>query len=655
MTKTLTVAARELRERWLVFPASFVLGFVPFALQALGIGRDDSTVVGLMTAVLLGAGASLVTGFAMFARDASSQRLGFLFAQPIGWPTVWLGKWLGALVAGGAAGLLAALPWMAAYPGPQGRSWFASWDVQSVTFAGALLVIAIGLANLAATAFHSRSAWVILDLAAIIVIVWGARRYLFFLLCGASAWRETLLLTLPALLLLAASAVQLAVGRTDLRRAHRALSLTFWAGMLALLLGAAGYAQWIFAAAPNQALATVVQGTAAGGRWVEVAGASGRSKCFSQSYLFDLEAGAYLPLRRAPALIDSTSTWLPRSALLSFAERAPVAARWVTAADERSAAVERFDLSVSPPRVSRVNLEGTAAPQGDEQLHLSPSGGSAVYVSRTAVSLFDLQSGRSLASTPRPPGFRALHTRFQGETSARVWLGSEAARATLRVLDVRPGAVGSSELALPATPLVLGLNTPGRHLGWFLPTAGGDRIVFFLEGGHRIGDGVELRDGRTGALVATLVEKAAANSGGLGLLADGRIAVAAARQGRTLVFLFDREGRPLREVDIGQAGSVDQLFWEVSPGQLAVGFTRVPGANETVVVDANAGQVVTRIEGLRPAGRGGSDSIGPEPRAGAPLLLRGPDSQVIRLDPASGERRVIAGPGAPKGERISAQ
>ncbi|HSD27793.1 MAG TPA: hypothetical protein VLL75_10860, partial [Vicinamibacteria bacterium] len=128
MSKLLALAARELRERWLLFPAALASGFFPLALPAFGVPRDAAPVVGLFGAVLLGAAAGMIIGSSMLARDAANGRLAFLFARPVSWPAIWGGKWLASLVLVVATGLLAAIPWMAAFPlaslgGHHGNSW----------------------------------------------------------------------------------------------------------------------------------------------------------------------------------------------------------------------------------------------------------------------------------------------------------------------------------------------------------------------------------------------------------------------------------------------------------------------------------------------------------------------------------------------------
>ena len=128
MSRLLAVAARELRERWLLFPGAFVAGFFPLVLPAFGVSRGLIPTVGVTGAVFLGAAAAVVIGSSMLARDATNGRLGFLFSRPLPWGTIWGGKWLAAIALAAASAFLCAIPSMAAYPlsslgGHHGDSW----------------------------------------------------------------------------------------------------------------------------------------------------------------------------------------------------------------------------------------------------------------------------------------------------------------------------------------------------------------------------------------------------------------------------------------------------------------------------------------------------------------------------------------------------
>ena len=110
MNQTLAVAARELRERWLLFPAGLVVGLLPLLLPAFGLNAARIPKIGMLLAVLFGVTAAAIVGGSMLARDTTDGRMAFLFSRPVPWLTIWGGKWLAAvtLVFGGAA--LAALP-----------------------------------------------------------------------------------------------------------------------------------------------------------------------------------------------------------------------------------------------------------------------------------------------------------------------------------------------------------------------------------------------------------------------------------------------------------------------------------------------------------------------------------------------------------------
>ena len=152
---------------------------------------------------------------------------------------------------------------MAAYPlaslgGHHGDSWLrAMLDGPGAALASSsLIVLVVGLANFGATAFRSRSPWLALDLVLLLAAIWATRRYVaplwLYGILGRDDWTLTLALLPLALGLLVGSVAQVAVGRTDLRRAHRALSLAFWAVVGLTLAVAAGYWHWVRSAGPGR-------------------------------------------------------------------------------------------------------------------------------------------------------------------------------------------------------------------------------------------------------------------------------------------------------------------------------------------------------------------------------------------------------------------
>lgn len=661
MRKLLAVAARELAERWLLFPAGLVAGFFPLVLPAFGIKRGDAAFVGLFGAACLGAAAAVVIGSSMLARDAANGRLGFLFSRPVSWPAIWGGKWLAALVLATASGLLAAIPWMAAFPlaslgGHHGDSWLrAMRDGPGSAFFFTLIVLAVGLANFNATAFRSRSPWLVLDLLLLLAGFWAVRRYVaplwLYGVLGQADWTGALALVPLALGLLAGSAGQVAVGRTDLRRAHRALSLGFWAVVAVTLATAAGYWHWVRSAGPAAVTVHAVTRDPAG-RWTYVEGTASHSGWYPHGYLIDTTSGRYLA-RPGP---DAERERFGIGMLFSADGR--FAALPHTDRDERGAALRLFDLTGDTPRLTEVALESSPPPTWRTVFALSPSAASAFVAHEAGASLFALPSGRRVATTTIAPGWRPSVVRFLGEGAARAWLvpwsestGATRGRAEMHVVDLATDGTRKALTFPIADPL-----PPGGWRGAVVPDAGGERIV-------TVDAGLHLRDGTTGELVATLVEGAGSLSvlflaDGRIVVGDGRISANEAGLPRALMRFFDRSGARLGETRLDLQPSGLSVGPEVAPGRVAVSSFRAPFLSEdTVIVDVGEGRVVERLPGLRPAI--GFWDVSSEVPAGAGVtsvhFFRDLEGRVLRLDFATGERRVVAGPGAPRGERLRAR
>jgi hypothetical protein len=182
--------------------------------------------------------------------------------------------------------------------------------------------------------------------------------------------------------------------------------------------------------------------------------------------------------------------------------------------------------------------------------------------------------------------------------------------------------------------------------------------------------GLRLRDGETGALLATLVgdlsgSRAVYSAGPspVGMfLADGRIVVAEPVEVHTVLHVFDAQGEPLDEITLDHIPAGLAVGPEVAPGRVAIRFgyaltgPETRSSAETVVVDLDTRRVVETLPGRQPLG--GFFWLGTPahaPGAAAPTLhlLVTPEASVVRRDFASGDERVVAGPGARPGERIT--
>ncbi len=651
MSKLLAVAARELRERWLLFPAALAVGFFPLILPAFGLERDVMPVVGVVSAVLLGAAAGVITGASMLARDAANGRLGFLFSRPVSWPAIWGGKWLAALALVIVSGFLAAIPWMVAFPlasvgGHHGDSWLrAMLDGEGAALFLAAIVLAVGIANFGATLFRSRSPWLAADLVLLLAAFWATRRYvaplwLFGVLRVQSGWEVVLPLAPLVIGFLAGSMAQVAVGRTDVRRAHGALSLAFWAVIGLTLVSAAAYWGWIRSAGPADVTVHAVT-PGPGGRWIYVEGSAERSGYYPHGFLIDTTSGRYARLP-GPSLDRSRYGM----GLQFSADGRSAAVLW---SGGQEAELSLFDVAGGTPRVTEVGLESSPPPTWSTAFALSPSASHVFVVHESGASLFALPSGKRVATTTIPPGWRPALVRFLAEGEVRAWLLPSA--------DV-PHARGRAEMR------VVDLATDGRSRAATFPLAaalepfGAWRTVVADAAGRRLltpDGGVRLRDGATGELVATLVE----GDGRLPafFLADGRIVVggaAGANAAKARLLVFDRSGARLNEVPLELWPWGLSVGPEVAPGCVAVSPFRSPYLSEdTLVVDVGDGRVVERLSGLRPAIGFWMPSAPVQANATSVHFFRDVEGRVVRVDFATGERKVVAGRGAPAGERLS--
>jgi len=254
MRKVAVVAWREIVEHrafvWAALAALAVTLFVPL-LQGLfgwspGEVREVLTwVMALgftwLSAILLGA--STVSG------TVAAGRFGFFMARPLSGAAIWFGKLIGVLAVLLVCELIVVLP-VALLTDPAGilgslgmMPWF--W----VGFLVGIPLLLVLLSHAIDTVWRARSAWIVLDLAALLLVSsigWMAIRPLIV----AGAWWAAAVVGLAlvsavAIVILGAGAVQASAGRCDTRRHHRSLSMVAWPGLFVLVCGISGYAFWL--------------------------------------------------------------------------------------------------------------------------------------------------------------------------------------------------------------------------------------------------------------------------------------------------------------------------------------------------------------------------------------------------------------------------
>jgi len=631
------VARREVTERRSVFAAAAALSLLPILAPLFPLWRrfgaaEARLYAAAFFAVAFAAAISLLLGATVIGRDLSERRLGFYFARPIGSGAIWAGKlagvWLqvvlSAIIILLPAGLLDFSAWWS-----ETRSGGLVGDV-AIAFAWAVVVF-LALGNVASLAFRSRSVWVAGDLACL--ALWA--------LAMASAAMPLLLAHAPVLTLrvalgalaagsvalLAAGGAQVAVGRVDAARGGRARFAVLWVLLFALAGLTFVSVRWLLSPAPQDLKEIRIEAAAPRGSWIAIEGYARGRVDLRTSLFYDVASGRFVQLRtgREGAIAFSgdgtAAAWTERAHL---DERAPHDI-WIGRFAGGEARRLRTPMTTTAPNIA-----------------MSPSGSRLAVIEENAISVFEVPSGRLLASAAKDPARHYLRMVFLTEQTLRIYrmdplppsaTVDEASGPGLASLGIVDFQIDARKLKETATienlrrTFSLAFNDPG------------ERLIVSERGGQ-----VSLFDASTGRRLAALGPGGWVDAGSRGsFLSDGRLIVAESAGANGRVHLFTKEGREERVFDLGRAGVV-QLGGEPAPGQiaLAIGAAKESGASDALLLDLNSGAVRKLGAHLFPIASHLRWHL-PQPEPGSEvtrLFARG-DGSVVRLDPQTGALTAI--------------
>lgn len=629
MKSLLAVLRREVFEHRLVFAAGGIAGILALAAPLLPATGAHSPAevresVAIVPALLFAIGVSILLGASVLARDLFERRSSFYFSRPLSAFSIWAGKMVGAAAISIGTFFLILLP--SILSGADFREVRSLIDPGLPLLAvipGAILVL-VSSSHAAAVLLRSRSPLLLLDVAALVLLFSAGaallRVFLSRFALGSIPVVMTLAASTAAIGLLAGGAAQVIVGRTDPRRGRLALSAGFWSVALIGALVCAGYATFILAAGPED-LSVQSTVSARQGSWLAVSGRAAGRGDFAPTFLLDTAKGT--SLRAGEDLTFSRNgkraVW---TKLQSFRQRSPV--------DIITAALDRVKPEAVETRISA---------SAWNPLVLSGDGTRIASLGQT-ISVFDLASGKLLGAARSEAPAWSYRGSFVTTDLVRVWrrLSPPRAeeRATIEILEFdmsrkKLARTGSIRLAPTIWPL--------------LSDRAGDRLLIRSENGSR----VALYDGRTGALQATLIDHAFEEHPWTDFLSDGRIVLGHSRAGAAMLRLFARDGAVQGEVPLGP-GALVLLGGEAAPGQLvvAVGPERMRSelTGKVLLVDLARGTVRPLAEKLFPIASfprwfAGDPTEAPDPGSEATKLFHGPNGSLVRLDPLTGERRVI--------------
>jgi hypothetical protein len=622
MKSFLAVLGREIAERKLLFVGAAFASLFPIVIPWLpGLSNqkpDDlrggmALGLALITSSLL----ALALGTTVIARDLSEQRIGFYFARPVpGW-AIWAGKMLGAAFLSLGAGALILLPALIA----GGRIDVAgSWIGWGGAVAGALLLLVTGHA--VSVMVRSRSLWFVVDLlvlAAVATILWACSRWLWNQ--GAVVIVERGQIGFAAIFLIAvtlAGLVQVVRGRTDLRRGHRALSLTLWSLLGAAALGYAGYARWVVRVTPEDLVGVERVTPAPAGSWIAIRGPARGRGGYSPVFLFDIDSGRFIKLARPGGVF--WYWWNPPPF-----SRDGSRVVWTERIGKDSWQLMTVDLWHPKPAEHRTSV----IYPGDPDIALSPDGRRVAALAGGRLLVDDLDTGRTLvaAAMPVEPAMPGIADRLRFLEPGRVRIFKsiqieepgmpEVWRLTTLDLDV------ASRRILPVSRIEL----PGDRWFWVASPDGKRAILRQQDGREALL--ADLETGRTSPVPTPTVVT------WLSFLDDARML---RREGDNPWLSFLRPDGT-EEFRVNLPGPRLRIGGKVAPDILVIA-TAARGASEdkawtSWLLDLRTRRLRRIASGVLPAASERSGTGSPAAR----LFLQG--GSLVLLDPATGRLRII--------------
>ncbi len=609
------VFRREVEERKSVLVAAACASLFPLVTALFVASNAPETREGM--ALVLAAGfatiSAVVLGAVTLDADPSrGSRLAFYLTRPIRSSALFFGKLLAVVaLAIGAAALVAAPTWLLDGVPGEPRLWLVSLLVVP------LLALAV---HVLSVAWRSRSPWLLADVLATagLVAICGfslsvLQKAELLPLDGASlsAYQlvDVLVVAVPLYLIVAfaiAGFRQLEAGRLDALASHRTLErwLLGLVGIPVVLFGA--WAGAISLVGPSSLHRLNI--SQSGGSWVALHGsARGRG---SASFLLDTASGRSLrlPPYTSPTIAASGSS-----------------AAWMLRRPGGTYEMTAWDLTGEPRELA---LPGVVFPKWPE-LALSPDGTRLAASDGRTLVVLELASARILGSLNLAMSVPVKDLVFLTGDRVRIVEG-EVGEGTTRVSDFEVAARSVKRLfEVPATNRTV------------VPEFSRDGAVALTsdEPGR-----LDLRDGHTGALLATLVDERPARARGA-RLPDGRfVAIVKKTDGTRAVSLrtFSSAGSP--ELELPIEGTFATFIGMTTTGELALSVVHREEAGKdlritfsVVAIDLSTGTARTVQQNVRAvASFVRRDALDLETVQLAGIRSSGSAEQLVRIDAATG-------------------
>lgn len=568
-----SIVVRELKDRRAVFAAAGFAALIPLLVPfAPGIGwssaADVREIVSICMALGLGWILALFLGAGMIGSDLVQGRLGFYFSRPVGGGSIWLGKFVANSLLVLATELIIIFPVVAFFDANpfvafHSTDWWATIDLLTggwVLF-GLLVVVPLLLvlvAHAIGIMWRARSPWIALDAVFFIglaTILWICLAPLAFEAPIALLVTSGLVvLSVPAALFMAGWS-QVSLGRTDLLRGHRVLSVVLW-GLLSLVTtGAAGYGAWLMAVEPSDLVTVGAVRVAPEGPWIEVIGkAAGRIDLMAR-FLFNRETGGYLK-------IPTPMSWSQAVAFSPNGQRAA----WLEPVDFELGQLVFADLGDERPAVRETPLTFS---YGVHRV-LSENGDRVAVFERGTLSIYGIENGRLILATQwKNRGYTRM-SRFVSDDLFRIVSGpgpfaNGAWPIEIVEINLEAGTVETTGIVEPNADL----EDRGEEANWdFSTTFDPNRDRFCLSEG-RDSRRLTIRNGHTGEMEMDLGLRSEGSQSRW--TEDGRLLRAYVEEEQGWLEVVSVEDGASKRWPLGQAGRV-ALGGESKPGEVSIGL-----------------------------------------------------------------------------------
>ncbi len=608
------VFAREIRERRATFLAALVAGLFAFPLawavqENSGFAfRECLSATAYPIAAFLGFGLAAGLGATIIGRDLTEGRLGFFLSKPVSSLGLWAGKMCAAwaLVVGSVG--LVLLPSVLAGAGTPplerpSNPWYLLniggpnlSDIWLAAAAAVLLLIVVAVSHALGVMFRSRSPLVLLDGILAAGFIWAVVAMLRHLMEGG-AWLAVPTVVLAAvvlvlLALLVAGAAQVALGRTDPKRGHKALSAVLW-----IVLAAGGVSlfaySWSTAYLKPQDLGRV-SGVQAplDGDWLIVGGQTpGHGAYFYSTFLLNGSTGDWRRL--------SPDLWNQRPLL------SPDGLRCIWVKNTGSLGHSRFEVSIADLSGPKPSFKDTGIVMGREEassssMVFSEDSSRLAFFLGSQVTVYDLPGLQALASA-RLPTISAVN-------ESTYWCGHFAGDDRLILYGLTGGkgparapaayTLGRYDVAARKVAITGRIENVNNTVIRFSPS--GDTLLV----GRHLGDKevLSLVDGVSGQAIRDLVSSSKGYKYAGAFLPDGRVVTAQNTRGKPVLTLWDAQGNAVASTELTgckwvtfggepKAGTVLLSAWPDEEGWYLNGTVKL------WTLDSNT---VTALPGLHP-------------------------------------------------------